>query len=79
MKLFNNISNYIGENNFRMIFYLDMIDIINYESIKEISSRRIIISSEKDIIIEGKNLSINKLLNKEAFIIGNIKSISLNE
>ena len=57
MKIFNNICNYIGENNFRMIFYLDMIDIINYDSIKEISSRKIIISSEKDIIIEGKFLA----------------------
>ena len=34
---------------------------------------------DKDIIIEGKNLSINKLLNKEVFIIGNIKSISIDE
>lgn len=79
MRIFNTINNYIGENSFRIIFYLDKIDIINYESIKEISSNRIIIRSEKDIIIEGKSLCINKLLDKELLIKGKIERILFNE
>ena len=79
MKLFNDVKNYIGENNFRIIIYKDKIDIINYEEIKEISNNKIIIKSNKYVVIDGKNLRLNKLLNKEVLVIGDIVNINFNE
>ena len=79
MNLFNNIKNYIGENNFRMIIYKDKIDIINYEEIVNISSNKIIIKSNKSIIIEGKNLKMNKMLNKEILVLGDLLNIKFDE
>lgn len=79
MRLFNDVRNYIGENNFRIILYKDKIDIINYEEIKEISNNKIIIKSNKTIVIDGKNLKLNKMLNKEVLIIGEIININFNE
>lgn len=79
MRLFNDVRNYIGENNFRIIIYKDKIDIINYEEIKEISNNRIIIKSNKTIVIDGKNLKLNKMLNKEVLIMGEIININFNE
>ena len=79
MKLLNNIRNYIGEDEFRLILYSDKIDIINYDKINEISNEKIIIQSNKKIIIEGKNLEIIKLLDDEVLIKGIFKDILLNE
>ena len=79
MRLFNDVRNYIGENNFRIILYKDKIDIINYDEIKEISNNKIIIKSNKTIVIDGKNLKLNKMLNKEVLIIGEIININFNE
>lgn len=79
MKLFNDVKNYIGENNFRIIIYKDKIDIINYEEIKEISNNKIIIKSNKYVVIDGKNLRLNKMLNKEVLVIGDIVNINFNE
>ena len=79
MKLFNDVRNYIGENNFRIILYKDKIDIINYEELKEISDNKIVVKSNKNIIINGKNLKMNKMLNKEVLIIGDLINITFDE
>ncbi|MBO6195240.1 MAG: YabP/YqfC family sporulation protein [Bacilli bacterium] len=79
MKIFDDVRNYIGENNFRIILYKDKVDIINYEELNEISDNRIIVKSNKTLIINGKNLKLNKMLNKEVLIIGEISSINFNE
>ena len=79
MRLFNDVKNYIGENNFRIILYKDKIDLINYEKIIDISNNKIIIKSNKNIIIEGKNLKLNKMLNKEILVLGDIINIKFDE
>ena len=79
MKLFNDVRNYIGENNFRMIIYKDKLDIINYEKIIELSDNEIIVTSNKKITVVGKNLKLNKMLNKEILILGEINKISFYE
>ncbi len=79
MKLFNDVRNYIGENNFRMIIYKDKLDIINYEKIIELSDNEIIVTSNKKITVVGKNLKLNKMLNKEILILGEINKISFDE
>ena len=77
--LFNDVRNYIGENNFRIILYKDKIDIINYEELLEITDNKIIVKSNKNIIIDGKNLKLNKLMSNEVLILGEINNIKFNE
>lgn len=79
MNLFNNIKNYIGENNFRMIIYKDKIDIINYDDIINVSNNEIIVKSSSIITINGKNLKLNKMLNDEILVIGDLINIKFNE
>ena len=79
MKLFDNVKNFIGENKFRLIVYKDKVDIVNYDSIKEIGATEVRIQADKNISVEGKNLKLNKLLNKEVLITGDIEKIYLNE
>lgn len=80
MKIFNDIKNYIGENNFRIIIYNDKIDIINYKEIKELADNKIVINNDNNkIMIMGKNLKLYRLLNKELLVIGIIDNILFNE
>ena len=79
MKLFDNVKNYIGENKFRLIIYNNKLNIVNYDSIKEIGSTKISINAFKDITVEGKNLKLSKLLNKEILVTGDIEKIYFNE
>lgn len=79
MKLFNDVRNYIGENNFRIIIYKDKIDIINYKEIEELGEEKVVIKNESKIIILGKNLKLYRLLNNEVLIIGIIKNIGFDE
>lgn len=76
MRLFNNINNYIGENNFKIIISNNKIDIINYKLIKEINTNKIIIDN---YVFEGKNLEPIKLFSNEILIDGVINKIYINE
>ena len=79
MNIFNNIRNYIGEDEFKLIIYSDKINIINYNKINEITNKKVIIQNDKIITIEGKNLETIKILNNELLIKGIINSIIINE
>ena len=79
MKLFDNVKNYIGENKFRLIVYKNKVNIVNYDSIKEIGATRISINADKNISVEGMNLKLEKLLNKEVLITGDIEKIYFYE
>ena len=73
MKIFNNIRNYIGEDKFRIVIYDDKIDIINFDSIIDINEDKVILNN---LIIEGKNLRINKLLDNELLLVGKIGKVT---
>ena len=75
MKLFNDIRNLINEDNFKIIIYDNYIDIINYSKIFNISDSLLTIKSNKKILIYGKNLKINKLLDNELLIMGEVDKI----
>ena len=79
MKLFNKIRTCIGEDDFRIIIFKDNINIINYDTIIDISNNRIIIKKDKNLLIEGKNLELNKILCNELLIKGDISRITFNE
>ena len=77
MNLFNDIKNFIDDKSFKIIFYNNYIDIINYQEILDIKDNLIKILSDKEIIIKGNDLSIIKLLDNEILINGEIESINV--
>lgn len=73
---FNKLRTYILEDEFKLNYINNKINIINYIEIDHFDSNKIIIRYELgNIIINGKNLIITKLLNDELLIEGTIKSI----
>lgn len=72
------IANYIEDNNFKIYYVNNSIDIINYDQILEVNSDVITITKEnKKILIKGNNLRLNKLLDNEVLITGEIHKIEL--
>lgn len=76
MKIFNDIRNFINDSS-KIIIYDNLIDIINFKEIKDISSSSIKILSNKEINITGKDLCIIKMYDNEIVIKGIIKSINV--
>lgn len=77
MGTYRKLENYIKQDNFKLTLTGKIIDIENYTNIDKIDEKEIIIFDKKrKIIIKGSSLSINKLLNSEILIIGNINSIN---
>lgn len=71
-----NIRNYILEEEFKLIYLNNKINIVNYTDIGHFDSNKIIIrNNNKSIIIDGNNLIITKLLKDELLIEGKIKGI----
>ncbi len=76
MNMYNNLKNYIMENEFCIHIFENQINIINYISIYEFNESSIIIKYKKGFIyIKGSNLSVCKLLNNEILINGNLDKL----
>ena len=76
--MFDRVKNYIVDNEFRLTLYVDMLHMINYTKIVSLEESRIVILSHiKRIIITGEQLHLNKLLDDELLIKGNIKNIEV--
>jgi hypothetical protein len=74
------LKEYIVDKEFRMLILKNRIDIINYESIDQIESFKIVIcGSNLKITITGDNLVVCKMLDEELLIAGNIKDINMGE
>ena len=74
--MFNNLRDYLNDNSWRINIYNGKINIVNYIDIITLEDNRISIKYESGfIIIKGKNLSVNKLLDSEILITGNICSV----
>ena len=70
MKYKDRITSYFLENQFKMIYFNNQLNIVNYESIGHLDSYKIIVRKDnKDIIVNGTNLVVSKLLNDEILII----------
>ena len=74
------IKNYLVDDKFTINIIDDKINIVNYTDIISIENERISVSNnDKIIVIKGKNLTLNKLLEKEILITGIIKLISWSD
>lgn len=70
------LRNYIYDNDFHIIIKNNYINIINFNKIIDINEKEIIVLINKKIIqINGNNLLLNKMLNNELLLTGEIESI----
>lgn len=76
--MFNYISNYINDKEFKFTVYDDKIHIINFNKIITLEDNHIsLLSTNKKINIKGNNLVLKKLLDNELLIKGNISNIEV--
>ena len=76
----NNLINYIRDDKFSLYLIDNCLNIVNFDNILVLEEEKIaIIVQNKVIVIRGRSLSINKLLDKEILIMGIFKSIELGE
>ena len=72
------IMEYIKDNNLKIIYCNNSVNVVNYEKILEIKDNIItLINNNKIINIRGSNLKLNKLLEGEILITGIINKIEL--
>ena len=70
------LRSYFLENEFKVTYIQNKVNIVNYESIGHFDSNKIIVRKNNgSIIINGNNLVVSKLLNDEILIDGKISSI----
>lgn len=76
--MINKLVNYIKDNNFKINYVNNSVNIVNYDKIIEIENTVITITKEDKIIfIKGSDLRLNKLLDNEVVITGTINKIEL--
>lgn len=76
--MFNSISNYINDKEFRFSVYENKIHIINFKRIITLEDNYIsLLSQNKKINIKGINLILTKLLDNELLIKGEISNIEV--
>lgn len=72
----NILRTYLMEDEFKVTYFKNKINIVNYESIGHFDSNKIIVRRVGgSIIINGTNLVVSKLLNDEILINGKISNI----
>lgn len=76
--MFQNMYEYIKDLEFRFTIYDNKIHVVNYKKILLLEDNRISFTSEnKRIVIKGKNLVLNKLLEQEILILGDVLVIEV--
>lgn len=76
--MLDNLRNYINDNAWRINIYDRKINIVNYQDVITLEDNRISIKYQNGIlVIKGEHLSVNKMLENEILITGDIKSIEL--
>lgn len=76
--MFDRFNNYINENEYKIIIKNNTVNIINYLEILDFNATCIKIKHQKGITnIIGRNLVVNKMLNDEILITGEIDTINL--
>lgn len=72
------IVHYIKDDDFKIRYFNNKVNIVNYEKILEIKDDMITLSKDnKLILIKGEDLKLTKLLDNEILINGIIKKIEL--
>lgn len=78
MKIIDKLDRYLNENEYKLILDNNRLNIVNYEEIIDFSLSNIKVKlKDKIVSIEGRNLVINKMVDNEILITGNITNISI--
>ena len=78
MGIVHKFRDYILESELKIIILENRVDIVNYTEIGHFDSNKIIVRHDKgNIVINGNNLVVSKLLTDEVLISGTIKNIEL--
>ncbi|MBE6149400.1 MAG: hypothetical protein E7170_01590 [Firmicutes bacterium] len=76
MNIFRTTKDFILEDNLKIIYFDNKINIVNYKKITGFDSNKIIVDCDtKLVIISGNNLVITKLLLDELLISGEIDKV----
>lgn len=71
-----NFRNLILETEFKIILMKNRINIVNYQNIIEIKDKYIEVDyTGGKVIIEGRNMSLQKMLNDEILLTGKIENV----
>ncbi len=74
------IREFIDSEEFQLTLLKDRVNIVNYQSLLQIDSKEMILKSEfSKIMIRGENLVLNKLLDDEVLITGDIHFIEVKD
>lgn len=77
--MLNKLKDYINDNEFRMTIFCDRIYVVNYIEVLSLEEERVSFSTEKGrIVIKGNHLTLNKLLDKEILVSGNVSNIEVD-
>lgn len=77
--MLGNIREYISSNELQITVLLDRVNVLNFDRIRNITDKEVSFTKDKrKIKVIGKNLKINKLLDDEVLIIGNIMKVELD-
>ena len=80
MSLFKDLRNYVLEEEFKIIYLNNKLEVINYIDISHFDTSKIIITYKSgELKVTGKNLVVSKLLSDELLIEGNILNIKLGD
>lgn len=78
--MFSTIKNFVNDNKFNLSIFDNCIHINNYQEIITLEETRVSVTSAyRMITIKGKNLSINRLMDNEILISGEVKEVDFNE
>lgn len=78
ISLLRKIKNYILENEFKLTYLNDKVDIINYLEIDHFDDNMIIVRYDKGTVtIKGYKMIISKLMDDELLINGKIEKIDI--
>ena len=69
---------FVRDDEFRFTVYNNRIHIVNYRKISSLNSDYILIDcDDRKISIKGSRLVLNRLLESEALVVGNVNSIEV--
>ncbi len=76
--MYKYLREYIQNTEFKLTLLKGRVNITNYDKLLQIGNKEIILTSyDKKLIITGENLAINKLLDDELLITGEITKIEV--
>ena len=75
----NRLDNYLYDREYKIIVKDGSVDIVNYDEIVDFTLTKISVRyKNKIIIVEGRDLTISKMIDNEVLVVGNIEVVRIN-